>query len=182
MPQPFKTTVLNLFGGPDAGKSTFMAAVFAELKFRGRVCEMAPEWIKANVWEGREYVLGNQIYVFGKQYHTLERLRNKVDIIVTDSPLLLSLVYGKPHPEGWRPTVYHAFDSFDNVNVFLNRARPYSPHGRMQSEAEAIEKDNEIKRELLEFPFVMLDSVRESIPSIVDLVLNHRARKYGERS
>ena len=40
------TLVVNLFGGPGTGKSTTMAHVFAELKWRGYDCEMSNEYAK----------------------------------------------------------------------------------------------------------------------------------------
>lgn len=55
-----KTLVINLFGGPGAGKSTFCASVFADLKWRDINCEMALEYAKDRVWEGSFNVLENQ--------------------------------------------------------------------------------------------------------------------------
>ena len=43
--------VVNLAGGPGAGKSTTMAGLFSHLKIAGYNCEMAPEWIKGKVYE-----------------------------------------------------------------------------------------------------------------------------------
>lgn len=43
------------------------------------------------MWENNEEVFKNQAYIFGKQSFKLSRCDNKVDVIVTDSPLPLSI-------------------------------------------------------------------------------------------
>ena len=88
-----KTLVINLFGGPGVGKSTMCASIFSKLKILGFECEMATEYVKDIVWEESFKKLENQIYIFGKQHARVHRLLNKVDIVITDSPLLKSRVY-----------------------------------------------------------------------------------------
>ncbi len=59
--------IVNLFGGPGAGKSTMAAGLFSELKWRGINCELATEYAKEKVWEESYAIFENQIYIFGKQ-------------------------------------------------------------------------------------------------------------------
>ena len=132
-----KTIVVNLFAGPGTGKSTTMAGVFSELKLRGINCEMAPEFAKEKVWEGSLGILENQIYIFGKQLHSIHRLLGKVDVIITDSPLLLSLVYGKHETDTFKKFVLEVFNRQNNINYFLERKKAYNPAGRLQTEDQA---------------------------------------------
>lgn len=148
MKKPKETLVINLFAGPGTGKSSTMAGIFSELKWMGVNCEMAPEFAKEKVWEGSLGVLKNQIYVFGKQLHAIHRVLGKVDVVVTDSPLLLSLIYGDKEGKTFRDLVLEVHNSFNSWNIFLKRCKAYNPSGRLQTEKEAIAIDNKIKRML----------------------------------
>ncbi len=136
--------IVNMFGGPGCGKSTTAAGVFSRLKLDGYNVEYVSEFAKDLTWEQRSETLGNQIYIFAKQYHRLWRLTNKVDIVVTDSPLIMSLAYGNPTQALIDLTV-ESFDSFNNINFMIDRVKGYNPKGRNQTEEQAIEKDIEIK-------------------------------------
>jgi len=170
--------VINLFGGPGTGKSTTMAGVFSELKWRKVNCEMAPEFAKEKVWEKSTNILGNQVYVFGKQYNTIYRLLGQVDAIVTDSPLLLSTIYGTRESETFHQLVLQKFHEQESLNIFLVREKDYNPKGRMQTEDEAKEIDNEVKKLLDRYGvhYHTLPARRETMNDIADMVME-RLRK-----
>ena len=88
-----KALVINLFGGPGCGKSTTMARLFADLKARGFNVEMVSEFAKDLVYEQRQETMKDELYIFAKQHHRLFRVADKVDIIITDRPLLLTNIY-----------------------------------------------------------------------------------------
>lgn len=129
--------VLNLYGGPGTGKSTSAAMIFAMLKQSGVNAELVTEFAKDLTWHRRQKTLDDQVYVFGKQQHKLHMLRNQVDVVVTDSPLLLTLHYGQDTYESLRDLAVEVYDSHDNIDVFLNRTKKYNPIGRTQTEEEA---------------------------------------------
>ena len=133
--------VVNLFAGPGSGKSTTCAGVFAKLKLAGINCEMALEYAKDKVWEESNKVLDDQIYVFGKQLHRIFRLKDKVDVVITDSPILLSIIYDKTGNKYFSDLVLNQFNNFDNRNYFIERTTVYNPKGRLQTEDEAKEID-----------------------------------------
>ena len=133
--------VTNLFGGPGLGKSTLAAGVFSLLKLHGVNAEYVPEFAKDLTWEERHKTLANQYYIWAKQYHRMWRLSGEVDVIITDSPLLLTLMYGEIC-DTHRDTVLQTFgDTFDNVNYVLHRVKDYNPKGRNQTLQEAREVD-----------------------------------------
>lgn len=140
--------VLNLYGAPGSGKSTGAAYIFSKLKQQGISCELITEFAKDLVWDN-SYSLNNQIYVFGEQYHRMERLRGKVDVIITDSPLPLSLIYHSIKNEDvkklFEQLVIAATNSFDNLNWFIIRDKPYVQTGRLQTETESDAISNVIR-------------------------------------
>ena len=87
--------VINLFGEPGAGKSTGAAYIYSQLKMRGINVELVTEYAKDKVWEENTVVFKNQAYIFGKQFYRISRCEDKVDIIITDSPLPLSIIYNQ---------------------------------------------------------------------------------------
>lgn len=137
--------VLNMFGGPGSGKSTLAAEIFVDMKKLHLNTELVTEYAKDKVWEESFAMMENQVYLFGKQQHRLWRVSKKCDVVVTDSPLLLSLYYGRGK---CLPTfftlVLEEFNKYDNINIFLKRAQEYSLVGRNQTEQEAIEVDNQL--------------------------------------
>lgn len=139
--------VVNLFGAPGAGKSTGAAYIFSRLKMLGVNAELVTEFAKDKVWENNTEVLSNQTYVFGKQHFRLSRCADKVDVIVTDSPLLLSVIYNKSEllGEDFNNLVAKIFKSYNSANYYIERSKPYNPVGRMQTETESDEIADEVK-------------------------------------
>lgn len=140
------TKVINLFGGPGAGKSTNAAELFSLMKKMGINCELVPEFAKDLTWANRHEELENQVYVFGKQQHRMHRLMGKVDWIVTDAPYILSNVYTPSHyPNSFQQLVYDMWNKDDNRNFLLVRQKNYQEVGRNQTKEQAEEIDVAVK-------------------------------------
>ena len=136
------TIVINLFGGPGVGKSTLCASVFAKLKIMSIECEMATEYAKDMVWEESYKKLENQIYIFGKQHARVHRLLGKVDVVITDSPLLNSIVYDKTQNYALKKLVISEFWKLKTLNFYISRKLNYEENGRVQTLEQAIDVDN----------------------------------------
>lgn len=131
--------VVNLYGAPGAGKSVGAAYIFAKLKMAGINAELITEFGKDMVWENNRTAFENQVYIFGEQYYRLTRLKDKVDVAVTDSPILLGAFYNRDDKVDQEldrlATV--ASEQYDSFDVFIHRATPYEESGRLHSKEES---------------------------------------------
>ena len=130
--------VINLFAPSGSGKSTGAAYIFSMLKMNGISCELIQEFAKDKVWENNTEIFKpeNQVYIFGKQFYRMSRLKDKVDYIITDSPLLLSNVYNKseflkPHFED---AVRDCFNSFEILIGLLKELNLLIPKAVMKNQ------------------------------------------------
>jgi nicotinamide riboside kinase len=131
------TTVINLWAAPGSGKSTLAAGLFYRLKCVHADVELTTEYAKDLVHSNRMQDLEDQVYVFGKQQHKIQRLAKQYKIIITDSPVLMGLVYATEYPQCFRETVAWRFNQFNNMNFLVHRNAPYQKKGRNQTEIEA---------------------------------------------
>ena len=139
-----RTLVVNFAAGSGTGKSTTAASVFARLKRVGVNCELALEFAKEKTWERNTKIFDDQCYILGKQNWKLHRLQGEVDVVITDSPLFLSLAYNTRYMN-LDKFALEAFNQYYNLNIFLNRSKDYEPKGRHQTLEEAKQLDEEIK-------------------------------------
>lgn len=171
--------VVNLFGGPGSRKSTMATSIFSELKWNNVNCEYASEYAKDKTWEKSFNVLSNQIHIFGEQHHRIWRLLESTDVIITDSPLLLSLVYDKSKCEEFKNLVVKEFSKNHNLNYYLVRQAKYNPAGRSQTLDEAREKDKEIFGMLnaLDMGYKLLNGEKSSVEIIVNDIMKELREK-----
>lgn len=174
-----KNICLNFYAGPGAGKSTIASAVFSELKKRHINCELITEFAKRKVWEGNYGCLDNQLYITAKQQYLMWTVSKHVNLIITDSPLLLGSIYG--NDDLLNQIIFREYRKFHNIDVYLTRnpRATYQSNGRMQNQQEAIIKDDEIKAMLRHLnpqysTFVVDHGV---VDKVVDLVLPYLGHK-----
>lgn len=178
------TRIINLIGGPGVGKSTIASGLFYELKTQQISCELVTEHAKELTWEGSTQLLENQIHVFAEQYRRQWRLLDKVEYVITDSPLILNSIYfdyyltllgdKSKFTNAYIALSRRFFDEtflqFNNINFFIKRSVDYDSDGRNQSAAEAVNIDQQIFEKLLarkqEFVIYSGDT-RDTVQSIL---------------
>lgn len=171
-----ETTFINLFAGPGSGKSTTAAGVFSRLKLAGQSAELVTEFAKDLTWEENPWALKNQYYVWAMQLMRQKRIVGKVRWGVTDSPILMQLIYhemfhdphlGAEYAAHLGEAIRSSFMAFPAVNYFVERGENYDPVGRHQTHEESKSIDRKIKGMLvsLNVPFrvVQRDTAVEQI-------------------
>lgn len=147
--------VISLFAGPGAGKSTCAAYIFSQLKAKGYSVELVREYIKDWAWEKRIPSTYDQFYILGKQIRRESFLLDKVDVLITDSPVWLCGYYAE---ELSPPLIKHGvesciqgyyqqtmIDGHEHNFVWVNRPDDFDPRGRYHSEEESLEVDNKLR-------------------------------------
>jgi tRNA uridine 5-carbamoylmethylation protein Kti12 len=140
--------IINILAGPGAGKSTLAAGLFERMKKQGMQVELVSEYAKDMVYEHRDNILADELYILAKQHRKLLRLKDHVNYVITDSPLLFTLMYAVPdYFKSFEGLVLELWNSFDNINIYLERNQDfiYQPNGRIQKDVSAAEEiDNKI--------------------------------------
>ena len=140
--------VINLFAGPGAGKSTNAAGLFYRMKMMNLKVELVTEYAKDKVYEGALGCLSDQIYIFGKQQFQLFTMKDEVEVIVTDSPIILSSIYDKTKCPHLKALILKEFRTYNNFTYFIDRDEDveYEQEGRYQDLDGAKKVDKMVKK------------------------------------
>lgn len=170
-----KTIIINIYGGPGAGKSTAAAGVFYELKKIGYDCGLVTEMATELVYDEAFNVINDQVYLFGEQWHRTFRMLGKVDFIVTDSPLLLNIVYNRQKDEDFDRFIISRIHKLESLDFFVNRSDTFSNVGRIHNFEQSKEVDKTIK-ELAKANSIDLIEVEQenSVSKILEAILERK--------
>lgn len=180
-----RSHVINLFGGAGAGKSTSAMELTALLKKNGFVAEYVPEYAKELVWAGDMVMLDgskeHQTDILIEQTKRLNRLKGKVDYIVTDSPIILNGVYMTEGTVSEQNEYRkHVIDMFKaegkQINLFVNRGdKPFEQTGRIHTFEQSVAIDKDIKTLLNDNDIPFTEIERDGgVKAIVDNIVKQR--------
>lgn len=178
--------VINFFGGPGSGKSTLASGLFYFLKRNMENCELVTEYAKDLTYSERYRTLKCQPYVFGKQLYKIEVLLDKVDIIITDSPLYLSLFYNQnTYPQSFNSCVIDIANQMNNINYYIDRGKDknYNLYGRKESFEEAKRIDQEIKNflETFNIPYKTVNKKFSATAEIMEDIKMYRLNSQDQK-
>ena len=140
--------VVNIIGGPGTGKSILASEVFSKLKRDGVTCDVAWEYIKRKLREKALKVVQSQLYLFGKQQFQLFTMKDEVEVVITDAPLLLFSYYDKTRCPYLKDMVINEYNKYNNLLYFIERdlSVEYETEGRYQDLEGAKEVDIELRK------------------------------------
>ena len=175
--------IINIFGGPGIGKSSIAAGITYKLKKNHISCDQPYEFPKLLAWDDNHSAIQDQLYVLANQHRGIVKSYGKVDYIVLDSPILLSLTYsnyykGTEYPsslygESFDKMVLDTFNQYDNINIVLDRADGvHNNDERYQNLEESKELDGVIENSLIEnnIPFHKIKVDDDTVDNIMKLV------------
>lgn len=177
------TKIINLFSGPGAGKSSIAAGLLYELKKKHISCDAPYEFPKTLAWDENHLAIQDQLYVLANQHRGIVKSYGKVDYIISDSPILLSLIYrnyykGVEYPstlynESFDKMVLDTHSYYDNLNIVLKRSvGVYNEKERYQNLEKSIELDNMIQSKLDEcnIPYIEINVDNNTVNNILNLL------------
>lgn len=154
------TKIVNLFGGPGIGKSSIAAGLTYKLKKKHITCDNPYEFPKILAWDENHSAIRDQLYVLANQHRGIVKSYGKVDYIILDSPILLSLTYRNYYKSNEYPAtlygntfdkmVLEIFNQYDNINILLERGEGnHNEKERYQTLEQSKELDKAIELSMI---------------------------------
>jgi 2-phosphoglycerate kinase len=175
--------IVNIFGGPGIGKSTIAAGVTYQLKKNHISCDQPYEFPKLLAWDENHSAIQDQLYVLANQHRGIVKSYGKVDYIVLDSPILLSLTYrnyyqGTNYPsslygESFDKMVLDIHNQYDNINILLKRTDGnHNDKERDHNLEQSKELDDVIQKSLDDnnIPYIMVLVDDNTVDKIIKLL------------
>jgi hypothetical protein len=145
-----------------------------ELKKYGVEVENVMEYPKELVYQERLLALKDQVFVFANQYHKIWTAAAHNQLVITDSPIMLSMIYNPDTSPHFNELIVELHEKFNNINIVLKRTpETHSMVGRIHSLTESISVDNRIRAILDErgIEYVEFDPVNDNIQPLVKLII-----------
>ena len=177
------TKIINLFGGPGIGKSSISAGLTYRLKRNHISCDNPYEFPKLLAWDENHSAIRDQLFVLANQHRGIVKSYGKVDFIILDSPIILSLTYKSYYKSTQYPaTLYgETFDKllleihnqYNNINIVLERGEGiHNNNERYQDLKQSVELDTVIEESLKrhELPYHKIKVDDDTLTNILNLL------------
>ena len=175
--------IINLFSGPGGAKSSTAAGLTYRLKKMHITCDNPYEFPKLLAWDNNQSAIQDQLYVLANQHRGIVKSYGKVDYIILDSPILLSLTYrsyykatdypASLYDDTFDKMVLSVFNKYDNVNIFLKRTEGvHNNKERYHNLEESIELDDVIKKSLdaNNIPYHTVEVGENTLDDILEII------------
>jgi len=154
--------IINLFGGPGIGKSSIASGLTYKLKKKHITCDNPYEFPKVLAWDENYSAISDQLYVLANQHRGIVKSYGKVDYIILDSPVILSLIYKdyynakrkSDHPsrlykQNFDNMILDIHKGYESINILLKRGKgKHNDKERYHNLEESKELDTMIQESL----------------------------------
>lgn len=172
--------IVNLFGGPGIGKSSIASGLTYKLKKNHITCDNPYEFPKMLAWDENYSAISDQLYVLANQHRGIVKSYGKVDYIILDSPVMLSLIYkdyynaqrnsdypSRLYKENFDNMILDIHNGYESINILLKRVEGnHNNKERYHNLEESIELDAMIEDSL------KLHNIEYHIVEVGDNTLN----------
>ena len=175
--------LVNLFGGPGIGKSSIASGLTYKLKKKHITCDNPYEFPKLLAWDENHSAIRDQLYVLANQHRGIVKSYGKVDYIILDSPILLSLTYRNYYKSNEYPAtlygktfdnlVLETFNQYENINILLERGEGnHNEKERYQSLDESKELDKAIELSMIKnnIPYYVVKVGKNTVKDILKIL------------
>lgn len=177
------TKIINLFGGPGTGKSATAAGLMYKFKKQHINCDAPYEFPKQLAWDNNNEAIKDQLYVLANQHRGIVKSYGKVDYIILDSPILLSLTYkynvgeypATLYGESFDKMVLDIYNQYDNINIMLKRTEGYhNDKERYHNLEESKKLDDVIEKSLIDnnVPYHVVEVNDDVLKNIMKIILD----------
>lgn len=175
---------IGIIGGPSAGKSTLAAEIFSTCKHNSITVDLVQEYAREIFNKGWEIKHpGDQFKLLLRQREREDIIPDEIDVMVTDSPTLLSYIYVlqlanvyDTHDKEIIAALYNEFlldlDRYDEL-ILLNRVKGYVADGTRKQTAEESDKIYEQLKAILDLHsiyYTSMDGDQEACSKIMNKI------------
>jgi nucleoside-triphosphatase THEP1 len=142
-----ETLHVHIWGGPSMGKTGVAQLVSGELKRHGYQADYVPEYAKELVRSGIIH-LYDQLEILAEQYRREKVNHGLLQVVVTDSPLPLSLYHAAPQDRDYfEKIIDNRIGGWNVVNYLVERniRESYETEGRYETVDQALTKHEALK-------------------------------------
>ncbi|MBP5790104.1 MAG: PriCT-2 domain-containing protein [Neisseriaceae bacterium] len=139
---PENKLLINIYGSPATGKSYTAEHLAAVLRDAGIDCELVTEYATELIHQGKIDELKDQVFVTGEQLRREQAALNHANIVITDSPTALGIIYAPEHQKAALHDIAAQSDKIPHINIFLRHdyesLSTFSMNGRIHGKEESL--------------------------------------------
>ncbi|MBQ9619668.1 MAG: PriCT-2 domain-containing protein, partial [Neisseriaceae bacterium] len=139
---PENKLLINVYGSPATGKSYTAEHLAAALRDAGIACELVTEYATELIHQGRTDELKDQVFVTGEQLRREQAALNHANIVITDSPTALGIIYAPEHQKAALHDIAAQSDKIPHINILLRHdyesLATFSMNGRIHDKEQSL--------------------------------------------